>query len=205
MRLLLRFYDPTEGVIRLGHEQDKPCDVRELPLVQLRRQVGLVTQQVQLFHATLRDNLTFWNPAIDDEKILTALDTLGLNHWLKTLPAGLDTMLIAGGGGLSAGEAQLVAFARIFLRNPGLVILDEASSRLDPATEVRLEEAIDRLLVGRTAIIIAHRLATVCRVDEIMLLDAGRIVEHGPRQTLTADPHSRFARLLARGMAEVLV
>lgn len=201
-RLLLRLYDPQQGSICLGN--DSPDDLRQLPLAQVRQQVGLVTQHVQLFHASLRDNLTFWNPVITDSQLFHALDELGLMHWLKTLPAGLDTMLASGGRSLSAGEAQLIAFARIFLRNPGLVILDEASSRLDPMTEARLAAAIDRLLTDRTAIIIAHRLATVQRVDEILILDNGRMVEHGPRVALEQTPHSQFSHLLQTGLTEVL-
>lgn len=201
-RLLLRLYDPDQGSIRLG--SDQMDDLRQLPLAQVRQQVGLVTQHVQLFHATLRDNLTFWNPAISDSQLYQALDGLGLMGGLKTLPAGLETVLTAGGGNLSAGEAQLVAFARIFLRDPALVILDEASSRLDPVTEARLATAIERLLAGRTAIIIAHRLATVQRVDEILILDNGRVVEYGERTALEQSPTSRFAHLLQTGLTEVL-
>jgi ABC-type multidrug transport system fused ATPase/permease subunit len=108
------------------------------------------------------------------------------------------------GAGLSAGEAQLLAFTRAFLRDPGLVVLDEASSRLDPATERLIERAVGALLRGRTAIIIAHRLGTVQRADGIMVLEGGRIVEHGPRQALAADPASRFSSLLKSGMEQVL-
>jgi ATP-binding cassette subfamily B protein len=124
--------------------------------------------------------------------------------WLNTLSLGLDTELSAGGG-LSAGESQLLAFARVFLQDPGLVVLDEASSRLDPATERLVERAVDKLLKGRTGIIIAHRLATVQRADEILILDQGRAAEHGVREQLARDPASRFAMLLRVGMDEVLV
>ena len=120
------------------------------------------------------------------------------------MPEGLDTELESGGGGLSAGEAQLLAFARIFLQDPGLVILDEASSRLDPATERLIERAVDRLVQDRTAIIIAHRLGTVQRADEIMILEGGRIGEHGARAELAADPNSHFYGLLQTGLEEVL-
>jgi ATP-binding cassette, subfamily B, bacterial len=111
-------------------------------------------------------------------------------------------MLEAGGGGLSAGEAQLLAFARVFLKDPGVVILDEPSSRLDPATERLIEQAMGRLLRDRTAIIVAHRLGTVQRVDEIMIMEDGRIIEHGPRSALVGDPGSRFHQLLHAGMME---
>jgi ATP-binding cassette subfamily B protein len=117
---------------------------------------------------------------------------------------GLDTHLASGGGGLSAGEAQLLVFTRVFLKDPGLVILDEASSRLDPATEARIELAVEHLLARRTGIIIAHRLATVQRADDIIILDDGRIAEFGERETLAADPDSRFSGLLKTGLSQVL-
>jgi ATP-binding cassette subfamily B protein len=125
-----------------------------------------------------------------------------LGPWLRGLPHGLDTKLAPGGSGLSAGQAQLLAFARVFLRNPALVILDEASSRLDPATEAAVERAVDRLLAGRTGIIIAHRLATVERADDIVVMEDGRVAEYGPRLALAADPASRFSQLLRTGLAE---
>jgi ABC-type multidrug transport system fused ATPase/permease subunit len=143
----------------------------------------------------VRDNLTFFNPAIPDDHLIAAIDDLGLRPWLDVLPAGLDTELAPRGGGLSAGEAQLLAFVRVFLKDPGLVILDEASSRLDPATERLIERAIVRLLAGRTGIIIAHRLATLARADTLVVLEAGRVVEQGPRAALASDPESRFAGL----------
>jgi ABC-type bacteriocin/lantibiotic exporter with double-glycine peptidase domain len=129
-----------------------------------------------------------------------------LRFFIDTAQSGcaLDTLLTAGGETLSAGEAQLLAFTRVLLKDPGLVILDEASSRLDPATERRIERAVAQLLHGRTGIIIAHKLATVGRVDEIMVLEAGRIVEHGKRVDLVADPESRFAGLLRTGLEEAL-
>jgi ATP-binding cassette, subfamily B, bacterial len=198
-RLLFRLYDPTAGQICLDG-----ADLRQFSLGELRDRVGMVTQDVQLFHATIRDNLTFFNARINDEAIVRVLDELGLRSWLESLPAGLDTLYGAGGVGLSAGQAQLLAFARVFLKDPGLVILDEASSRLDPATEQLLERAIDRLLHGRTGLIIAHRLKTVYRADEIMILDAGHIVEYGRRETLAHDPQSRFYHLLQTGMEEAL-
>jgi ABC-type multidrug transport system fused ATPase/permease subunit len=130
---------------------------------------------------------------------------LGLSEWFRAQPKGLDTVLESGGGGLSAGEAQLLAFTRIFLADPGLVVLDEASSRLDPATETLIERAVERLVAGRTAIIIAHRLGTVQRADEILILEQGRIEEHGPREALANDVNSRFYSLLQTGLEEVLV
>jgi ATP-binding cassette subfamily B protein len=201
-RLLLRLYDPTAGTICLGG-----VPTPEARLGELRRRVGMVTQDVQLFQSSVRDNLTFFNRAITDARIMDALDDLSLRDWLRTLPAGLDSDLGAGAG-LSAGEAQLLAFARLLLADPGLVILDEASSRLDPATEQLVERAVGKLLrpnVGRrTGIIIAHRLATVQRADDILILEGGRILEYGPREQLARDPDSHFAQLLRTGMEEVL-
>ena len=207
-RLLFRLYDADAGGIRIGH--DDGVDLRGVPLGELRRHIGLVTQDVQLFAATVRDNLTLFSnydagqPTIDDGRIVAALETLGLGDWYGSLPNGLDTVLEGGGKGLSAGEGQLLAFARVFLRDARLVVLDEASSRLDPDTEQRLERAIDRLLDGRTAIIIAHRLRTVMRADDILILEDGRVVEVGPRAALAADSDSRFYRLLQTGLEEVL-
>ncbi|MBX3011244.1 MAG: ABC transporter ATP-binding protein [Caldilineaceae bacterium] len=199
-RLLLRLYDPTSGELSVGG-----CNPQLIPLTAYRRRVGLVTQDVQLFRATVRDNLTFFNPIIPDEQILAVLTELGLDHWLRTLPQGLDSELAGGGAGLSAGQAQLLALARIFLSDPGLVILDEASSRLDPATEQLLERAIDKLLHNRTAILIAHRLGTVHRADTILILEHGHVVEQGDRIVLAANPQSHFYQLLRTGMEEVLV
>ncbi|MBN2388378.1 MAG: ABC transporter ATP-binding protein [Anaerolineales bacterium] len=198
-RLVFRLYDPADGRIALGG-----ADLRDLQLEALRRSVAIVTQDVQLFQASLRDNLTFFDRSIPDERILAVLEELGLGDWLRSLPDGLDSYLETGGKGLSAGEAQLVAFTRVFLRDPGLVILDEASSRLDPATEQHLERAVEKLLQGRTAIIIAHRLGTVQRADEIMILEGGRLGEYGERLQLAADPASYFHHLLQTGLEEVL-
>jgi ATP-binding cassette subfamily B protein len=198
-RLLFRLYDPGDGAIQLGG-----VDLRAAALADLRARVGLVTQEVQLFQASLRDNLAFFDAGWDDAALWDALEAAQLADWVRALPAGLDTPLAASGQGFSAGEAQLLAFSRVFLKDPGLVILDEASSRLDPATERRMEAAIDQLLAGRTAIIIAHRLQTVQRADDILILEGGRVVEHGPRISLAADPRSRFYSLLQTGLEAAL-
>jgi ATP-binding cassette subfamily B protein len=201
-RLLLRFYDPTAGAIRVGG-----VDLREAKLEDVRSRATLVSQDVQLFHARVRENVTFFDPTIDDARITAVLERIGLGGWLRALPHaggdGLDSEMLA--GGLSAGEAQLLAFARVFLRDPGLVILDEASSRLDPATERHIERAIDALLADRTGVVVAHRLATVQRCDRIVILEDGRIVEQGPRAALAQDSSSRFSELLRTGLEQVLV
>lgn len=202
-RLLFRLYDPDEGKILLGSDGNA-VDLRELSVQELRRKVGMVTQNIQLFHATVRENLTFFDSSIPDERIFEAIHDLGLDHWFNSLPKGLDTELESGGGGLSAGEAQLLAFTRIFLRDPGLVILDEATSRLDPATESLIEQAVGKLVHNRTAIIVAHRLGTIQRADDILIIEDGRMVEYGERARLAEDPSSRFYHLLQTGMEEVL-
>ncbi|MGV9379879.1 ABC transporter ATP-binding protein [Nonomuraea sp. NPDC003707] len=186
-RLALRLYDPTEGAVRVGG-----LDLREADQASLRTRIGVVTQDVQLFAASLRDNLTLFRPSPGDARLREVLHGVGLGDWLAGLPGGLDTELRE----VSAGEAQLIAFARAFLADPGLVVLDEASSRLDPATERRIERSIDRLLDGRTGVIIAHRLSSLSRVDKIAVLDHGKIVEYGRRADLAAAPGSRFGRLL---------
>jgi ABC-type multidrug transport system fused ATPase/permease subunit len=198
-RLVFRLYDPKAGCIEING-----ADIRNARLETLRRNIAIVTQDVQLFRASVRDNLTFFDRSIPDGQILATLEELELGDWFRGLPHGLDTELDTGSRSLSSGEAQLLAFTRVFLRNPGLVILDEASSRLDPATEQRLERAIDMLLQNRTGIIIAHRLGTVHRADEIMILENGQVSEYGDRRQLVTDPNSRFYQLLQTGLEEVL-
>ncbi len=198
-RLLLRLYDVNEGEIRLSG-----IPLRQMTLRELRQHIGMVTQDVQLFHASVRDNLTYFNPTIRDERILEVIEDLGLLNWYRSLPDGLETLLGSDGEGLSAGEAQLLAFTRVFLADPGLIILDEASSRLDPATEQLIERAVSKLLAGRTGIIIAHRLATIQCADEILVLEDGRVLEHDMRRELAGDSTSRFYRLLQTGLEEVL-
>lgn len=190
-RLVSRLYDPQRGQILLGG-----ADLRALTLPDLRASIAVVTQDVQLFSASVRENVRLFDRAIGDPQILAALAELGLDAWLARLPQGLDTPIGAGGLGLSAGEAQLLAFARALLRDPALVILDEASSRLDPATERLLDRAVERLLRGRTALIIAHRLRTLERVDHILVLEDGRALEFGARAALAGAVDSRYAALL---------
>ena len=190
-RLLVRLHDVRDGAVRIGG-----VDVRQLRRHDLRDRVALVTQEVHVLRASVRDNLTLFDDSIDDEHIVDALRRLGLGEWYDRLPDGLDTIVREGGAGLSAGESQLLSFGRAFLADPSVVVLDEASSRLDPATEVVLEAGVDALLAGRTGVVIAHRLATLERCDTICVLDHGRVVELGPREVLAADPTSRFGSLL---------
>jgi ATP-binding cassette subfamily B protein len=197
-RLILRLYDPISGHISLGG-----VPTNKTRLENLTRRVGLVPQEVQIFGTTVRDNFALFDPAIRDEDILNAIATFELSGWFATLPHGLDTELNQGGG-LSAGQAQLLNFARVALRDPGLVILDEATSRLDLATEALIDRATLRLLQGRTVIIIAHRLHTVQKADKILILEGGEIQEFGSRDDLLGNPASRFSSLLKTGLDEVL-
>jgi ABC-type multidrug transport system fused ATPase/permease subunit len=199
-RLALRLVDPTRGAVRLGG-----VDLRDVAASDLRRRVAIVTQDVQLFDASLRDNLTLFDPdAADDATLTRLLHDLGLGSWFANLERGLDTPLAAGAG-LSAGEAQLIGLGRAFLRDPGLVVLDEASSRVDPATADTVEAALDRLLVDRTVLVIAHRLRAVDRADQVVVLEAGRIAEAGRAADLRADPASTFAQLIERESKEVVI
>jgi ATP-binding cassette subfamily B protein len=196
-RLIARLYDPDAGTVSLGG-----VDLRTVDRATLRRAVGVVTQDVQLFGATVRDNLMFFDRSRSDDDILATLDRAGVGDWVRSV--GLDTRLGAGGSGLSAGEQQLLAFSRVFLQDPQVVILDEPSSRLDPATESQLAAAAERLFAGRTVVIVAHRLDTVRVSDEVMVVDEGRVVEHGARAVLGAEPTSRYARLIEAGSGEFL-
>jgi ABC-type multidrug transport system fused ATPase/permease subunit len=197
-RLIPRFHDPDAGAVRLGG-----VDLRDVRLDAVRARIGLVTQEVHLFHASVRDNVTLFDETVPDARVASALDAVGLGPWLRAQPAGLDTVVGAGGAGLSAGQAQVLTCARVLLRDPDIVILDEASSRLDPATERLVHRALGRLLAGRTGVIVAHRLATLALADDIVVLEDGRVVEHGPRLDLAADPDSRFASLLRTAAEEV--
>lgn len=199
-RLIVRLFDPESGEIYIDNKL-----LSSIQIKYLREHIAYVTQDVQLFNATIRQNLTLFNDHISDEAIINAIGEIGLRDWITSLPEGLDTKLDSAGGGLSAGEAQLLAFVRVFLRNPSLIILDEASSRLDPITEQLVEKAIDKLLENRTCIIIAHRISTVKRADNILILEDGKIAEQGERTVLAEDKTSRFSQLLAKGIEEVLV
>jgi ATP-binding cassette, subfamily B, bacterial len=171
-RLLLRLYDPTAGVVRVGGQ-----DLRAIDPVSLRCRIGMVTQDVQLFSASVRDNLTLFRQTVDDGRLRGVLDEVGLGDWFAGQADGLDSTV----GALSAGEAQLLAFARVLLTDPGLVVLDEPSSRLDPATERRIDACIERLRRGRTVVLIAHRRSTLSTVDKVAVVSGGRIVGYGHR------------------------
>lgn len=196
-RLIVRFYDAKSGEICING-----IELKTIPIKSLREHIAYVTQDVQLFNASVRDNLTFFNDEINDETIINTIYDMGLQNWYEGLSEGLDTILQPSGGGMSAGEAQLLALARVFLRNPGLIILDEASSRLDSVTEKMVDKALNKLIEGRSCIIIAHRLSTIKKADEILILDKGSVLEYGKRTDLANDEGSRFNELLRCGAEE---
>ena len=201
-RLLFRLYDtkPKDGSIKLND-----IDIKDIMLEDLRDKISYVTQNVELFQASVRDNVTLFDKRIPDERISQIIFDVGLGDWLDHLPEGLDTIISSSEYGISAGEAQLLALARVFIKKPNLVVLDEASSRLDPVTEGLLEKAIEKLLINRTGIIIAHRLTTLNKVDDILIIEKGHIIEQGIRTELINDPNSQFCHLLQTGEIEELL
>jgi ABC-type multidrug transport system fused ATPase/permease subunit len=187
-RLVLRLVEATGGALRLNG-----VPIADIPFAELRRRVAMIPQEVELFSGTLRDNVTLFDAAPTDAEVERALQHAGLGALVS---GGIHRALGAGGAGLSAGEAQLLALARVWLRDPDLVVLDEATARVDPETEARLDDAVTALMEGRTTLVIAHRLSTLRHVDQILVLDHGRVLEHGDRDALAADPGSRFHHLL---------
>ena len=187
-RVLLRLVDTTSGDLVVNG-----IPIRDIPLATLRRRIAMIPQEVELFAGTIRDNVTLFDPVPTDDAVAAALRQAGLG---ALVDGGIHRELGSGGAGLSAGEAQLLALARVWLRDPDLVVLDEATARVDPATEAQLDEAIVALMRGRTTVVIAHRLSTLRHVDEILVLDHGRVLEHGDRETLGRDPSTHFHRLL---------
>ncbi len=188
-KLAVRFYDPDRGSVRLDG-----VDLRRVGFASLRRRVALVPQEGFLFSGSLRDNLIYARPELDDEAIWEVCRTIGIADWVRGLPERLDTDVRERGSRLSSGERQLVALARALAADPSVIVLDEATSNLDPETEARVEEALSVLLEGRTAIVIAHRLQTARRADRVVVMDGGRIVEAGPHQELAArgGPYARL-------------
>lgn len=198
-RLLFRLYDSSEGEILLGG-----VNINGLSKEEISDKVGLVTQEVKLFHASVRDNLTLFNKEIEEKNIWRVLHDVGLEDWVMSLPQGLDSVLETSNTGLSSGQEQLLSFARIFLRNPQIIVLDEATSKLDPTTEKLVNKSIQKLLKNRTAIIIAHRLETINNVDEILILESGNLVEYGDRRQLINNTESQFYKLNSIGLEGVL-
>ncbi|GIE90328.1 ABC transporter ATP-binding protein [Actinoplanes regularis] len=178
-KLVARLYDPDRGAVLIdGH------DLREVTLDSLHRQVGVVPQEPFLFAGTLRDNIAFARPDASDDEVGTAVDAVGLRDLVDRSPDGLDTILHERGQSVSSGERQLIALARVFVAAPRVVVLDEATSSLDLRSELRVEAAVQQLLEGRTAILVAHRLSTARRADRVIVVDDGGILEAGTHDEL---------------------
>ncbi|MCL2543704.1 MAG: ABC transporter ATP-binding protein/permease [Nocardioidaceae bacterium] len=193
--LLSRAVEPPPGSVLLGG-----VDVTTLDLHELRARVGVVTQRTEILAGTLADNITLFADVARDE-VVAAVDELGLTDWVAGLPSGVDTLLGPGGTALSAGEEQLVAFARLLVRHVQVVVLDEATARMDPVTEARVVAAADRLLRGRTGVLVAHRLSTIERAEMVAVLDHGQVIQHGLRDEL-AQADGPFRRLLVASATE---
>ena len=199
IRLLCRLYEPQRGRILLDGQ-----DIRALPLQDLRRKLGVVLQDTFLFSGTVADNLRLDRP-LDSQKLQEVCRDLGLDPLLGRLPEGLDTELRERGGNLSSGERQLLAVARVAIRNPTVLVMDEATAFMDPSTEATLQRDLDRLLNRRTAVVIAHRLATVEAADRILVLRRGSLIEQGTHLQLRANGglYAELADLQERGLARL--
>jgi ABC-type multidrug transport system fused ATPase/permease subunit len=184
--------DPTAGRVLLSG-----VPLAEVRFASLRRRVVMVPQDGFLFDATVADNIRFGRPGISDDELFLALAELGLVDWVDGLADGVHTRVGERGEALSVGERQLVALARAYVADPDLLVLDEATSAVDPATEVRLQRTLDAVTRGRTTVAIAHRLSTAQGADEVVVVDRGRVVQRGTHARLVADPDSTYGRLYA--------
>ncbi|NNL14850.1 MAG: ABC transporter ATP-binding protein [Acidimicrobiia bacterium] len=195
-KLLLRFYDPTAGSVRVDD-----VDLRGLTFASRARAISLIPQEGFLFNGTLRDNLRYAKPDADDRQIRAVCIEMGIDDWIDSLPDGLDTEVRERGGRFSAGERQLVALARAFLADPAVIVLDEATSNLDPATEAKVERALNVVLNSRTAVVIAHRLNSAERADRVVMMDGGRIIAEGRHADLVAagGPYAHLVEVWSRG------
>jgi ATP-binding cassette subfamily B protein len=196
-KLVTRFYDPTEGRVLIDG-----FDLRDVTIASLRRQLGVVPQEPFLFAGTMRDNVAFARPDASDEDVRRAVEAVGLADLVDSLPDGIDTAVHERGVSLSSGERQLLALARAFLAEPRVLVLDEATSNLDLQSETLVEAALDVVLEGRTAIIVAHRLSTAMRADRIVVVDQGRVLEVGSHEELVARG-GRYAEMFAAWSAHL--
>jgi len=191
-RLLFRFYEPTSGQIILS---GKPAN--EMRLKQLRNQIVFASQEAEIFEASVFDNVTLFDSSHSRKRVRNEINRVGLGAWLDKLPDGLDTMLGHGAVGLSSGQRQMLSMTRAFLKKSSLVILDEPTADLDPTTEEMFTKSLHNLLVGRTVIVIAHRLKTLNLIDQIAVLNRGKLIEYGKRSDLEKDSGSKYAKVLA--------
>jgi putative ABC transport system ATP-binding protein len=180
-KLVVRLLDPIGGVVEIGG-----TPVHRVRFASLRARVGYVPQEGFLFDTSVAENVRYGKPGVNDDAIRLAFADLGLTDWVDSLPDGIHTPVGEGGSHLSAGERQLVALTRAWMSQPDLLVLDEATSAVDPALEVSLRRAIDRLITGRTSITIAHRLSTAEASDEVLVFDRGRLAERGHHRDLVA-------------------
>ena len=194
-KLVTRFYDPTQGRVLIDG-----YDLRDLKVGSLRRQLGVVPQEPFLFTGTVRDNIAFARPDATEDEVWEAVRAVGLGDVIERMPDRLDTFVHERGQSLSSGERQLIALARAFMAKPRVLVLDEATSNLDLLSETKIEAALDVLLQGRTAILIAHRLTTAMRADRIVVIDEGQVIESGPHDTLVR-LGGRYADMYATWMS----
>ncbi|MDG6994601.1 MAG: ABC transporter ATP-binding protein [Nitrososphaerota archaeon] len=190
INLLLRFYDPQEGSIRVDG-----VDIRKLKFSQLRKNIGLIPQDPFLFSTTIMENIRYAKPEATDGEVLEIAKLVGVDEFVSRLPEGYNTVVAEGATNLSMGQKQLICFARAFLSDPRIVIMDEATSGVDPVTELVLQKTLAQMVKGRTAIIIAHRLSTIRLADRIVALQSGQVVESGPFNELVSKEDSIFARM----------
>jgi ATP-binding cassette subfamily B protein len=197
-KLLMRFYDPWRGRIELDGS-----DLRNLTFASRARSIALIPQDGFLFDGSLRDNFRYARPDAPDQDIWDVCRAMSIDDWVRSLPDGLDTAVRERGSRFSAGERQLVALGRAFLADPGVVVLDEATSNLDPETEVQVEGALRVLLAGRTAVVIAHRLRSAERAERVIMIDDGRIVADGTHEDLVVanEGYRRLVEVWERGLA----
>ncbi len=180
-QLVTRMYDVQQGAVRVGGH-----DVRDVTLLSLRDAVGVVTQDAHMFHETIRDNLLYARPDASEDALWGSLDAAHIGELVRSLPDGLDTLVGDRGYRMSGGEKQRLAIARLLLKAPSIVVLDEATAHLDSESEVAVQRALKTALSGRTSLVIAHRLSTVRDADQILVVDEGRIVERGTHDELLA-------------------
>jgi ATP-binding cassette subfamily B protein len=180
-QLVARMYDPTSGTVRIGG-----ADIRDVTLESLHDVVGVVTQDAHLYHDTIRANLLYARPAASEHELVLACQAAQIWDLVSTLPDGLDTIVGDRGYRLSGGEKQRIALARLLLKAPSIVVLDEATAHLDSESEAAVQRALKTALAGRTSLVIAHRLSTIREADQILVVDGGRIIEQGQHADLLA-------------------
>jgi ABC-type multidrug transport system fused ATPase/permease subunit len=194
--LLTRFYDPVEGGVLIdGH------DLRDLSFKTLRSSVGLVLQDNFLFSGTIADNIRYGRPDASDEDVTAAARVANAHEFIQQMPRGYQTQVLERAANLSLGQRQLIAIARAVLANPRVLILDEATSNIDSQTELLVQQALGKLLAGRTSLVIAHRLSTIRAADQVLVLDAGRILERGTHSELLRQ-HGHYYELYQQQFAE---